>query len=69
MTARSNGNQRKDVGRFINGVGSRVDYEHDYEHEHEHEHRCAEHESQHVSRNESQNEKTPEQGRLLERSN
>jgi hypothetical protein len=59
MTARSNGNQRKDVGRFINGVaeskaeaGSRVDY--DYEHE-----------SQHVS----QNEKTPEQGRLLERSN
>jgi hypothetical protein len=68
MTARSNGNQRKDVGRFINGVaesnaeaGSRVDYEH----EHEHEHRCAEHESQHVSRN----EKTPEQGRLPERSN
>jgi len=65
MTARSFGNQRKDVGRFINGVaesnaeaGSRVDY--DYEHEHEHEH-----ESQHVS----QNEKTPEQGRLLERSN
>jgi ABC-type nickel/cobalt efflux system permease component RcnA len=70
MTARSFGNQRKDVGRFIDGVaesnaesGSRVDYEH------EHEHRCAEHESQHVSRNESQNEKTPEQGRLLERSN
>jgi|688.fasta_scaffold91280_2 hypothetical protein len=69
MTARSNGNQRKDVGRFINGVaesnaeaGSRVDYDYDYEHEHEHEH---EHESQHVSRN----EKTPEQGRLPERSN
>jgi hypothetical protein len=61
MTARSNGNQRKDVGRFINGVaeskaeaGSRVDYEHEHEHE-----------SQHVSRN----EKTPEQGRLPERSN
>jgi hypothetical protein len=63
MTARSNGNQRKDVGRFINGVaesnaeaGSRVDYEHEHEQEHE---------SQHVS----QNEKTPEQGRLPERSN
>jgi hypothetical protein len=65
MTARSFGNQRKDVGRFIDGVaesnaeaGSRVDYEHEHrcaehEHEHEHEHRCAEHE--HDSQNESQN--------------
>jgi hypothetical protein len=68
MTARSNGNQLKDVGRFINGVaesnaeaGSRVDYEH------EHEHRCAEHE--HESQHVSQNEKTPEKGRLPERSN
>jgi hypothetical protein len=46
MTARSNGNQRTGVDRFIDGVaesnakaGSRVDYEH------EHEHRCAEHEN------------------------
>jgi hypothetical protein len=70
MTARSNGNQRKDVGRFIDGVaesnaeaGSRVDYEH------EHEHRCAEHEHEHESQHVSQKEKTPEQGRLPERSN
>jgi hypothetical protein len=46
MTARSNGNQRTGVDRFIDGVaesnaeaGYRVDYEH------EHEHRCAEHEN------------------------